>query len=324
MGGGSWDSVKYTSSSSARKSAGIDDFAYSKVATKVHDNLDPLRINSKPFGKLESRDSFEHPESNAIIVDFDVTGSNYDRAVIAQKALDQLMTLLPKYITDPQVAIAANDDYTVSPDWSVQISDFESDNRVDDHLRNIKLVGHGGGNDYESYDLILYAAARKTIIDCYEQRGKKGYLFLYADEPLPKKVRRSEVLAVFGDTIAEDIPIKRIVEEAEEMYEVFFLWPVGGYDHARAMYVDLVGEEHVITLQHPDHICAQICAIIGVNEAAVTVDAAKVDLIGAGVSAKVAGDISNALVPLSKLKSIGAASGSLPSLGSDDGAARLS
>src|SRR4051812_20903967 len=98
MGGGRWDDDAYTSSSSTRKAAGVDDFAYTKHAKSIHPTLDPLRIASKPDGKLESRDSLEHPDSNAIVVAFDVTGSNRSRAVEAQKALPALMNLLPKYI----------------------------------------------------------------------------------------------------------------------------------------------------------------------------------------------------------------------------------
>src|SRR5271170_4024691 len=151
MGGGTWDSATYHSTSSTRKAAGVPDFAHTVHATSVHANLDPKRINSKPFGKLEARDSADHPNSNPVFVAFDVTGSTYERAVDAQKRLPNLRELLNKYMADPQVAVAANDDYFHVGMNSVQVSDFESDIRVDEHIRNIWLTRAGGGNDGESY-----------------------------------------------------------------------------------------------------------------------------------------------------------------------------
>jgi hypothetical protein len=327
MGGGRWDDDLFSSSVSSRRSAGVADFDYSAkaaVTKKVHPSLDPARINDKTEGKLESRDSVDHPESNAILVGFDVTGSNKSRAVEAQKALPALMNLLTKYIDHPQVAVAANDDIksfsgALCP---VQISEFESDNRVDEHIRNIWLVGDGGGNDGESYDLLLYAAARKTVLDCFEKRGRKGYLFLYADEPFMAEVDRHEVKTVFGDTLQRDIPIAKIIEEARKLYHVFIIWPVGGYDHAYRQFVDLFGEESVLTLQHPNKICELIGVTIGVNEERINADDALRDLVAVGVDRRIAGDISKALVPLSRSRAVAKSSGSLPR-GSSAKASRL-
>lgn len=298
MGSGRYDDDVYTRSSATRKSTGVADFAYTATAahTKtIHPTLDPKRINSKPFGKLEARDSTEHPDSHPVLVCFDVTGSNKARAVEAQQRLNTLMGLLTKYVPDPQVAVAANDDYKVEPEGAVQISDFESDNRIDESIRNVWLVGNGGGNDGESYTLLLYAAARKTVLDCFEKRGKKGYMFMYADEPFYDAgarrgsgyehravVEKKEVKAVFGDDIQEDIPLVDIIEEVSAMYNLYIIWPQGGYSHAREQYVELFGDESVITSQHPNLICELIASIVGMNENKVSKDDAIEDLIKVG------------------------------------------
>src|SRR5260370_396508 len=298
MGGGTYSDDVYRSSTTARKSAGTPDFAYTATAAatkQVHPNLDPKRINSKPFGKLESRDSVEHPESNAVLMCFDVTGSNFDRAVDAQKRLSNLMALLTKYLPEPQVAIAANDDYKVEKSGAIQFSDFESDNRIDEHIRNVWLVGLGGGNDGESYSLLLYAAARKTVLDCVEKRGKKGYMFMYADEPFysvahhrhnehKAVVEKEEVKAVFGDDIEADIPLADIIEEVKQMYNLYVIWPQGGFNHAREQYVELFGEESVITSQHPDLICELVASIVGLNESKIDATSAVKDLVAVGLS----------------------------------------
>ena len=301
MGGGSWDNDRYYNDTKTRASKGVADFDYTTTATTIHKNLDPKRINKKPFKKLESRDSKEHPESNAVLVCFDVTGSNFERAVDAQKKLPNLMGLLTKYLKDPQVAVAANDDFTVEGTNSIQISDFESDNRIDEHIRNIWLVRDGGGNDGESYDLLLYAAARKTVLDCVEKRGKKGYMFLYADEPIFKYVAASHVNSVFNDTLEGEIPIAEIIEEARNLYNIYVIWPEGGYAHAREQYVELFGEEYVLTSQHPNLICELIASTIGMAEEQTTsVDDVKRDLISVGSSASEANEVVKSLTIIAK------------------------
>ncbi len=297
MGGGSWDHKAYrnlvSSHTVTANSMGVPlmdvSFAYSKEAQqtqKIHPNLDPLRINRKPAGILESRDSAEHPESNAVFVAFDVTGSNYSNAVAAQKKLPNLMDLLQKYLSDPQVLIAANDDFNSVGHNCIQISDYESDIRIDEHIRNTWLIQQGGGNMGESYDLMFYAAARKTALDCFEKRDRKGFYFAYMDEPIFDHVNRQQVKAVFGDDIDHDIPIEDIITELKAHYEPFILWPSNStYTNAREQYVKLFGEDSVFTLQHPDIICEFIGSIIGLHESKTTPEKLEEDLAEVGVAA---------------------------------------
>lgn len=290
MGAGTWDSGAYKSASTTRKAANVPDFAYTKTATTVHANLEPKRINAKPFGKLESRDSVDHPNSMPVLVGFDTTGSNSARAVDAQKKLPSLMDLLNKYLDDPQVAVAANDDFKAQVqsrgvhDGALQISDFESDNRVDEHIRNIWLTSNGGGNGGESYDLMLYAAARKMVLDSVEKRGKKGYFFMYADEPIFPNVVKSQVLAVFGDVIEKDIPVAEIIEEARRLFNVFVIWPHGGYDNAKEQYAQLFGRDSVLILENPNLICELIVSVVGLYEDKATPASIVTDLVAVGVS----------------------------------------
>ena len=240
---------------------------------------------------------------------FDVTGSNYQNAIIAQKKLPELMDLLSKYISDPQVSVAANDDFLTSRGNCIQVSDFESDNRVDDHIRNIWLIAAGGGNDGESYDLLLYVAARKVVLDSVEKRGKKGYLFLYADEPFFTVVNKDQVKAVFGDILEKSIPIEEIIEEARRNFNVFVVWPQDGYRHAREQYVKLFGEDSVITLQHANLLCELVASTIGLYEDKATPDSVITDLVSVGVSKTDAGYISSALQKIEKTEDLVASGG---------------
>ncbi|HAO33838.1 MAG TPA: hypothetical protein DCQ84_12920, partial [Candidatus Competibacteraceae bacterium] len=57
--------------------------------------------------------------------------------------------------------------------------------RIARQLRRLWLEKGGGGNACESYTLPWYFAATHTAIDCFEKRGKKGYLFTVGDEEPP-------------------------------------------------------------------------------------------------------------------------------------------
>src|SRR5439155_8956225 len=123
----------------------------------------------------ESRDSAEHPDSLAIAVLFDVTGSMGLVPRALQAKLPQLLGLLLRngYATDPQIMFGAIRDATCHR-APLQIGQFESDNRMDDDLGRICIERGGGGQMTESYELALYFMARHTAIDCHDRRGRRG------------------------------------------------------------------------------------------------------------------------------------------------------
>lgn len=272
MGGGRFDDSAYHSQAVTRSSQGIDDFAYSNSATRVHETLDPQRIKNKVFHLLESRDSVEHPISTPVIVCFDVTGSNASNAKVVQSLLPQLLGKLQEVVENPQVAIWANDDFKAYGAGGgrdcLQMGEFESDNRIDEGIRNIWITNNGGGNGGESYDLALYGAARKTITDSMEKRNKRGLMFIYADEPFRTSVLRNEVSDVFGDVIEADIPIEAMIAEVTQKWDVRVIWPSSGYMGARGQYISLFGQDKVIILEAPNAICDQVQDVLSKSELA--------------------------------------------------------
>jgi hypothetical protein len=297
MGSGRYNDDTYHRAATSRRMTGTDDFEYSRTATALHPDLNPKRIRNKPFGKLESRDSLEHPESNAVVLCIDVTGSNIARAREAQKKLPNLMALVTRYLPHPQVAVAANDDYYVQADRSLQFSDFESDNRIDEHIRKLLLTSDGGGNQGESYDLVMYAAAHKTVLDCFEKRGRKGYFFMYADEPIFSTSAKEQVNDLFGDGLTRSIPVEETIRSLKELYHVFVMWPnKSAYPNAREQYVQLFGDDCVVTLQDPKVICEVAGGLIGMTEGQLHNETDVVnDLVAAGTDAADAAAISRVL-----------------------------
>ncbi len=277
MGGSSWNDDFYTDRTVDRVKRGVDTFDYSrsvttgKVKAEVHDNLN-IR------GKIrESRDSDAHPESTAIGIMFDVTGSMGRVPRVMQEKLPKLMSLLltKGYIQDPQILFGAVGDY-FSDKIPLQIGQFESGIEMDDDVTKIVLEGGGGGSFQESYQNALYYFANRTSIDCFEKRGKKGYLFMIGDEQAYTKVSRSELDELVGDGRQTDVTLEEIVQSVQEKYNVFFIIPKGSsyYDDPRlkTFWDGLLGSQRVIKLDDPEAVCETIGLAIGLNEGTVDPD----------------------------------------------------
>ena len=142
MGSGIWSTNVYDAAASYRAATGASAFAYSDGgARQAHPALDPRNA-----GTRESRDSDEHPESLALAVLFDVTGSMRTVPRTLQSKLPDLLGLLTRkgYATDPHLMFGAIGDATCDR-VPLQVGQFESDNRMDDDLGRILLEGGGGG-----------------------------------------------------------------------------------------------------------------------------------------------------------------------------------
>ena len=226
-------------------------------------------MNPKGVDKRESRDSDNHPESIGIIFALDETGSMASIPfMLAQEKLPLFMQNIIDggYVPDPQLAFFGIGDvfYDRSP---LQVGQFESEAELmDKWLTAVHLEGNGGGNDGESYDMAFYFAARHTSMDCFEKRGRKGYLFVTGDEPALGVVNAEAVRNLCGDDLKQDIPIQEIINEASQTFHCFFIIP----DKFRAErcergWRDLLGD-NVVVCEDPRDVCDVASTLIGLNE----------------------------------------------------------
>src|SRR5215472_17132752 len=255
MGSGRWSADVYDAAARFRAASGASAFAHSDSgATEVHPALDPYGVKLR-----ESRDSAEHPRSVAIAVLFDVTGSMGSVPRTLQTKLPQLLGLLLRkgYAADSHILFGAIGDATCDR-APLQIGQFESDNRMDDDLGRILLEGGGGGQKTESYELALYFMARHTVIDCYEKRGKRGYLFVIGDEMAYPRVKRREVSAIIGDGLRADIGVAELVAEVTRTWDTYYILPAGaayaGDAQVLGFWRKLLGQ-NVIELADLDAVC---------------------------------------------------------------------
>jgi hypothetical protein len=269
MGSGRWSTNIYDAAARFRAATGASAFGYSDGgATRVHPALDPHGVTVR-----ESRDSAEHPESVAIAVLFDVTGSMRDVPRTLQGKLPQLLGLLLRkgYVRHPQIMFGAIGDATCDR-APLQAGEFESDNRMDEDLSRILLEGGGGGQKTESYELAMYFMARHVAADCYEKRGKRGYLFLIGDEMSYPRVKATEARAVIGDGLQADLPLTALMAEVTRRWDTYYILPAGasyvGDTEVLGFWRSLLGQ-NVIELADTGAVCETIALTVGLGEDAI-------------------------------------------------------
>lgn len=314
MGGSYWSEDHYRDREEVRKQENIPVFAHShaistgKVAAKTHDLLNPFNVRVR-----ESRDSEAHPESLAIGVVFDVTGSMQSVPAALQARLPGLMDLLLKkgIVKDPQVLFGAVGDATCDR-GSLQVGQFESGVEMDDDIKRMWVEGGGGGQSppRESYQNALYFFARHTSIDCFEKRGKKGFLFLIGDEHPYDHVSRREVESLCGTKLEADIPTAQIVKEVQEKYHLFYIIPThtshGRERSIRQAWENLIGAENVLLLENENTICELIGLTIGITNGTSDLKKSTDQLKADGQSAASINSLTAALDRLSQKTSPGA------------------
>lgn len=293
-------------------SKGVDD-------VKSH-GMDPAAIKIR-----ESRDSAAHPRSNAIAVFFDVTGSMRDippKLALDPDKLPGLMRLITthSYIEDPQILFGAIGD-AYCDDAPLQVGQFESGLEMDDWLTKLYLEGGGGGGARESYELAYLWAARHVAMDCFEKRGKKGYLFTMGDEKAYETIPR-EIAKLIGEEIQAPISLEEAIRLAQEKFEVFHIYVnQGGYPD-KAEHIEFwkrhLGERFLM-LKDVKQVAELIGSTIGLCEGRGLDDVAG-DLAKAGLDPAAAGTVKDALVPYARargtdLAKTGSATGALPSTG---------
>jgi hypothetical protein len=291
MGGSNWSDTAYADRALNRAKTNAPVFAYSsavksgQVAAKVHKSLDPHGLKVR-----ESRDSDIHPESNAIIIALDVTGSMGKVVGEIHAKLPSLMNLLTQkgYIKDPAILMTAVGDATCDK-FPLQVGQFESGIEIENDITNVIIEGAGGGQNTESYELVAYVGARKTSIDCVEKRNKKGYFFFIGDELPYPQVSADEVNSLIGEKQNADIPTEVIFKELKEKYNVFFILPEdasGGHSpQVISRWGDLVGQEHVLKLPKASAVAELIATQVGLCEGTTTLKAAVADMKDHGASA---------------------------------------
>lgn len=274
MGSGRWSDSDWRDYA-ARASYGSRSTHDIFNARGLDKSLDPRGVKMR-----ESRDSNDNPNSTALIVALDVTGSmGCVLDAMARQGLNTLCTEVytRKPVTDPHIMCMGIGDVEAGDRAPLQVTQFEADLRIAQQLEKIYLEGGGGGNSFESYALAWHFAARHTSIDCMEKRGKKGYLFTIGDEEPTPRLSARDIERVLGYRPQQDVRIDQLLTEVSRKYEIFHVVVEEG-SHFRAagprvteQWNRAIGQR---ALHLPDHtrLAEVIVSAIQINEGANTDD----------------------------------------------------
>jgi len=241
-------------------------------ASTVSDELDAKKIIRR-----ESRDSSANPNSTAVIIALDQTGSmntvlqdivRKDLGVAFQEIHDR------KPISDPHIMLMTFDDANVIDEGCLQVTQFEADTTtITAQIDKMHLTNCGGGNASESYHLPLYFAATRTSIDCFEKRGNKGYLFTIGDEETPPSLTREQIKTVLGEDVEADFSYDDCLRMAERTYHVFHVMVAEGShmrysgDRVKSKWTKVLGERAILLEDHTK-LGEVIVSAIQINEGA--------------------------------------------------------
>ena len=182
-------------------------------AVGIDPKLDPYKV------KRECCDNDEHPATVPVILALDVTGSMGGALLKTASSLGVIMQdILDKY-KDVEFMIMGIGDlsYDRGP---IQISQFESDIRIAEHLDKIWFERGGGGNSFESYTAAWYMGLHHTALDCWK-RGQKGIIITLGDEPLNPYLPGGRLEQLTGDRLQGDVETRDLYRSALEKFEIF-------------------------------------------------------------------------------------------------------
>lgn len=265
-----WDSYSSATTSSIKSKGFASTFKVSSASA-----IDPGFVPDK-ITLRESCDSADNPESTAVILAIDVTGSMGQPLATklvtetAGKAFDEFVKRAKdpkgKMVTDPHLMVMAVGDAEMGDDAPLQVAQFESKPEVlATQVEKMFIECGGGGNGWESYLLPLYFAATRTSIDCFNKRGKKGFIFTIGDE-LPQPVlHKSVIKKVFGDDVQSDLSAAQVIEMVERQYHYYHIIESSrrAMTHLHGAWKDVIGER-VIILKDVDMLGEVMAAILEV------------------------------------------------------------
>jgi len=294
MGGGSYsytnavdDSVRRGfATNTLASSAGADMSTYKRKGVREVFSRRDIHNDMNPFGvKIrEARDSEEHPESRAIIIALDVTGSMEDvpHHLIGEGFPNIMGTILQAGVKDPQVLFMGIGDHECDQ-APLQIGQFESSDELMNHwLTQVYLEGGGGGNAGESYLLAWYFAAMHTEIDCWEKRKQKGILFTIGDEPPLMNIPGSALKGIMGEGQYGNYRGSDLLEKVREHYNVYHIHIQETYrgrrEDSKNAWGQLLGENLLVAQNHtevPKIIARHILRDSGMDESLAEVDSSE-------------------------------------------------
>lgn len=213
----------------------------------IDKDLDPWGVEYR-----ECKDSTEHPCTKPVILALDVTGSMGQAATEVASSLGVIMENLYKKVTDIQFMTMGIGDFAYDK-FPLQVSQFESDIRINEQLDKIYFEFGGGGNTYESYTAAWKFALDHTAIDAVEKKRCKPPIITIGDEKINPFINKSRWYSKTCHELQADIDTNELYKQVSEKFSLYHIHVSHGnirgyYDNDCVQsFADVIGPQHVFT-----------------------------------------------------------------------------
>ena len=241
----------------------------------LHADLDPRGV------MRECCETEDHPNTLPVILALDVTGSMGGAAIEVAGKLSEVMREVLDLGRDVEFMIMGlgDLDYDMAP---IQISQFESDIRIAEHLDKVFFEGGGGGNLWESYTAAWYMGARHTSLDCWK-RGRRGLIITLGDEPLNDVLPGRRLADLTGDRLQGDVRTGALYREVLERYAVYHI----NVSHGHSPRFEKAAMDKWARVLDKDHLLQ--CRIEGIAQAIIRIILDEMEEPGARTPASAGG-----------------------------------
>jgi len=159
---------------------------------------------------------------------------------------------MQKYLEDPEISFAAIGDAIVEENPAIQVSEFGQGKAIDQLIKKLFLVGNGGGNEKESFDLAAYFYNER----CKMTNGEFPFFFVTGDEGFYEQVPRKYFMDTFNINIGCDyLSGREIMKKLMKKYNVFHLKKAyishNKEEIIRKQWVETIGDERVLQFTDP-------------------------------------------------------------------------
>lgn len=274
------------------------DFSTARVAYDVHVNRSYSQAKTekktiKDLVPLSMTTESPYP----LVIGIDQTGSMGKRTAIIASKMPYLEHEAKDYLGPlTEISFFAIGDATCGEDYPLQCRPFTNGPALNDRLKELVFEGGGGGTQQESYELAALYYARNVSLpnvgnskkeDEFEEiegsrfdrisemvrlnLPQKGIMIFIGDEEPYAKIRKDLALKYAHVTLANDIDSKSVFEELKEKFSVYaVLIPYGNETDSNSVtslrihnnWCDLLGKDHVATLDAPDRVVDVIFGIL--------------------------------------------------------------
>lgn len=240
--------------------------------------LDP---NVNIFGKFRlSHNSFTPADGGQALLKngialptfsgFDGTGSMGENAGKAFNAIPVIDTMLNPLRTRYHIQIASGVwQDVVDRHPVIQMSQFESDNRIAEQIRSL-VPDHNGGDPTEDYDLGLAYLLLATDTDIFNFYGLKGYSFIVADQIGRGNVTPTGVKRYLGHTLQSTTTTRDLCRQLLRKWHLFYIQVASeGYvphSETTSWWTDKLGSGRVVIVPNPDLLAEVQAGLMYVTE----------------------------------------------------------